>query len=293
MSTQPSGSAALNHSTHARHEILNPASEELSLDDALHLANYRFALDRVLLSAHRVIDLGSGAGYGVELISRSVQHAIGVDLLAPRLVPSDLRQSLSFIQADCTSASLPSVMGGGEADVVLSMETLEHLVDYHQYLRNVQSLLGPSGTLVLATPNRFMTYERYPNRCHSDPSHVQEFTVSSLKPLLEGYFSEVSLWFKYVPGFWDSHDSSSGLGTGPALTGASWSRSFLSDWIPPVLQRRARQLVRSRTLSAEAENEWVSTYQLQDVKFANVESSPALASDAFGLVAICTEPIRL
>jgi hypothetical protein len=35
-----------------------------------------------------------------------------------------------------------------------------------------------------------------------DPSHVQEFTATSLEHTLRSYFASVDLYFQSVPGFW-------------------------------------------------------------------------------------------
>jgi hypothetical protein len=131
--------------------------------------------------------------------------------------------------------------------VALSMETIEHLEDYYSYIENAIGLLGSTGTFIVGTPNRTMTYERYPERRHMDPSHVQEFTATSLGHTLREYFESVDLFFQSVPGFW--------------------------------------------TPTPESERREAEGYELADIAFDRVEGAPALAFDAFALVAVCTSPI--
>ena len=63
-------------------------------------------------------------------------------------------------------------------------------------------MMKQTGTFVVGTPNRTMTYNRYEDRRHMDPSHVQEFTARSLERTLGAYFDRVEMYYQYFPNFW-------------------------------------------------------------------------------------------
>jgi SAM-dependent methyltransferase len=75
----------------------------------------------------------------------------------------------------------------GEADVVLSTETLEHVPEPATFLAEAQRCLRPGGTLVLTVP--------FAARWHYVPHDYWRFTPSSLRRLLEeAGFDDVTVW---------------------------------------------------------------------------------------------------
>lgn len=238
--------------THARHRL--DGGPPFSLDSALHVSRYAWAMEHFVERGSLVVDLGCGTGFGVELLSEKSKRVVGVDL-DPDIVGLTTKLGLDNAAFFCDNACLPGLndrIGVKDADVILSMETIEHLEDYFSYIENAIAMLAPKGCFIVGTPNRTMTYERYPERRHMDPSHVQEFTPTSLEHTLGAYFSSVELYFQSVPGFWeqDSSDDSS----------------------------RARRDVDGR-------------FELGDVSFQLAFSNPELVLDAFALMALCREPL--
>ena len=69
-----------------------------------------------------------------------------------------------FLCANACELNLGGALGIGGVDVVLSMETIEHLEDYFTYVENVVAMMKQTGAFVVGTPNRTMTYNRYENR---------------------------------------------------------------------------------------------------------------------------------
>ena len=114
-----------------------------------------------------------------------------------------------FLCANACAPGLAATLGIDGIDVALSMETIEHLEDYFTYVENAVAMLAATGTFVVGTPNRTMTYNRYQDRRHMDPSHVQEFTARSLERTLAAYFDEVELYYQYFPNFWE--DAAAGI----------------------------------------------------------------------------------
>jgi SAM-dependent methyltransferase len=163
-----------------------------------HRARYRFAADYV--AGRRVVDVACGAGFGLELLEDAGARALGIDLDVHALSDArGTRPRAQLVRSD--AACLP--LGDGAIDVVVSLETIEHVPDAVALVAEYRRVLHPQGTLVLSTPNR----EFGPERLHTqNPFHVREFTATELRALLREHFGDVHLFgqfqsaaYRYVP----------------------------------------------------------------------------------------------
>lgn len=94
----------------------------------------------------RVLDAAAGEGLFSEPLKAAGYDVTPVDIDPSRLeargwkaTKADLNQPLPF--------------GAGEFDFVVSSETIEHLENPFQFVRECHRVLKPGGTLVLTTPN--------------------------------------------------------------------------------------------------------------------------------------------
>jgi SAM-dependent methyltransferase len=265
-------------STHARHDLVG---QEGSLDTALHLSRYAWARSRFCHPGERVLDLGCGTGFGVSFLADVARHATGVDFsedgleLAQKLYAS---AKTTFLRADLTDPSLASHLGCATFDLVTSMETIEHLDDYFTFIASAARLLAPDGVFVLGTPNRRMTYERYPNRRHMDRSHIQEFTLVALEHSLREAFEQVEMYFQVIPGYWGPR------GAEPSARSGRLQR--LRESIPPrIAPVILRALMRAGVWDTGLSRSW----SVEDIEFSEVTLDPTLESVAFSLIAVCRD----
>jgi SAM-dependent methyltransferase len=151
-------------------------------------ARYAFAANMAnTTGGARVLDVASGAGLGSELLRRrGAGFVVGVeadaDAVAAHGVAAD-SFGPSFVRADATA--LPFV--DGWCDLVVSFETIEHVVDASRMLAECRRMLRPGGRLVLSTPNRTVTRWLAPN-----PFHVREFTTREIVTLVRQHFTDVT-----------------------------------------------------------------------------------------------------
>jgi hypothetical protein len=89
--------------------------------------------------------------------------------------------------ADCLQ--LP--FAEGSFDCVVSFETLEHLADQHDLLREFRRVLRPDGFLLISSPDRAVYSERLGNR---NEFHVRELYRDELEALLRAHFPACRLW---------------------------------------------------------------------------------------------------
>jgi 2-polyprenyl-3-methyl-5-hydroxy-6-metoxy-1,4-benzoquinol methylase len=152
-----------------------------------HLAVYEWIGARV--AGRRVIDMACGEGYGSEVLARSADAVVGVDANPEAFEHARrryVRQNLRF------ERSLVEVYGEpGSCDVVVLLQTIEHLYDPVTVLGHFRELIGPGGAVYVTTPN---VLTLAPGAAKSDnPWHLREYRASEFEQLCRGTFADVEL----------------------------------------------------------------------------------------------------
>jgi ubiquinone/menaquinone biosynthesis C-methylase UbiE len=172
-------------------ERVIPGHVELDLWNE-HRARYIFA-DR-LAEGKRILDIGSGSGYGAaELAQTAVSvHGIDVSVDAVRYSRSEFtRDNLCFMAA--SAASLP--FRDGAFDLITCFEVIEHLHDWDRLLTEAYRVLDPAGLLLISTPNKsYYTESRGPEG--ENPFHVHEFEAAEFENELSKVFPHVLLFMQ-------------------------------------------------------------------------------------------------
>lgn len=268
-----------NPATHARLIIDRSGLE--TLDVRLHVSRYEWILDHFSVSSDEcIVDLGCGSGYGPDILSKLGGVVYGVDFFGQHPV---VREGLkwTFICSDVCSPDLASSTGLSDAKLVVSMEVIEHLEDYFAFLANAAALMAQDGVFILSTPNRLMTYARYPNRSHMDPSHVQEFTPTSLAQTLSHYFEQIEILFQSVPQYWNRKH----LGNARSAKMESL-RALIRDIVPTRIRIGVRSTLK-RILN------YVSPVSRNyTVEFLPMDDPTLDVEGAFALIAVCRKPRR-
>lgn len=113
---------------------------------AIHAAVLQ-ALDRQWVGA-RVVDIGCGRCSFRSALAEGVGRYVGVDGVAY----SDRPLDADFLVLADLDTAIPLRDGCG--DVVVSIETIEHLENPRAFVRELARILRPGGTLVVTTPNQ-------------------------------------------------------------------------------------------------------------------------------------------
>jgi SAM-dependent methyltransferase len=155
--------------------------------------NYWFRRHEVAYSAllpfcagATVIDAGCGEGYGSDRIAGVARSVVGVDY-DPATVAHLARTYPRVRAVRGNLVALP--FAAGSADVVASLQVIEHLWDQPAFLAECRRVLRPAGTLLLTTPNR-LTFS--PGNVALNPFHVRELSPDELVELIEDAGFEVS-----------------------------------------------------------------------------------------------------
>jgi len=152
---------------------------------AEHLVRYNFASG--LVRGKRVLDLGCGVGYGTDMLkSAGATEVVGIDRSIEAITYGRERHAdfqPDYLLADAESLPLRDL----QFDVVVSFETLEHVVDYRHMLAEAKRVMRPGGLLILSTPNKGVYSE-------GNPYHTKEFTFTELEEELTTRFEHVGIF---------------------------------------------------------------------------------------------------
>ena len=152
-----------------------------------HLA--RYLLVQPLAAGRRVLDVGSGEGYGAHLLGSTASQVLGVDVSwqavehATRAYASGMAH-LQYVQASATHLPLRAEC----MDLVVAFEILEHVEEQARLLDEVRRVLRPGGMFLVSTPNK-ASYSDLP--AHANPFHVRELYFNEFSALLEARFANV------------------------------------------------------------------------------------------------------
>ena len=117
-----------------------------------HLARYDFASE--FLKGLIVLDVACGPGYGSALLlDRGAKKVFGCDISEDKI--NNARKEFThpgaaFIIGDATCLPFEE----SSFDAVVSMETIEHLVNYKSYLKECRRVLKNNGIFICSTPYR-------------------------------------------------------------------------------------------------------------------------------------------
>ena len=159
-------------------------AERVSLEKS---DNYVF--QRSVLAYHRaaelvegdILEIGTGMGYGVEIIAPKATRYISID----KELPAQINQLENVEYYDMEVP--PIGFENCSFDAVVSFQVIEHIEEDIACVREVARVLRPGGKFVVSTPNAPMSLTR-------NPWHVREYNADELRNLLECHFSKVEAY---------------------------------------------------------------------------------------------------
>ena len=152
---------------------------------ARHEAAYAWvaavAADR--LAGGRVLEAGSGEGYGAALLAAAGARVVAAVEYDAAACTHARRSYPTVAVVRANLAALP--LTPASMDVVVCLQVVEHLWDLRGFLADCAAALAPGGLLVLSTPNR-LTFSPGLGRGERplNPFHVEEFDAAQLADLV-------------------------------------------------------------------------------------------------------------
>lgn len=152
---------------------------------------HRYVLAAPWVKGKDVLDLGSGEGYGADLLARTARNVVGIDIADDAVEHANRRygrEGVGFVVGSITDASWVEP----EAyDVVVCFEALEHVVEHQELIAVVRKALRPGGLFVTSTPER--TAYNEDRSGGGNPHHVRELDRGEFSDLLAASFENVEM----------------------------------------------------------------------------------------------------
>lgn len=155
---------------------------------ARHDAAYRWITEKlastVVPKTGRVLDAGCGEGYGAELLRRAgADSVVGLDYEGTTLRHlAKAYPQISLVQGNLVQTGFTT----GAFDLVVSLQTIEHLWEQPRFISECRRILSEQGQLVLSTPNRLT----FPS---GNWYHTRELTAAEFVELVAPEFEIIDL----------------------------------------------------------------------------------------------------
>lgn len=151
-----------------------------------HLAVYEWIAERC--RGLEVVDMACGEGYGSDVLARTARSVTGVDANPEAHEHARLkytRPGLSFVRDLVETYFEP-------CDVIVFLQTIEHVQDPPAVLRRFREMLRPGGRAYVSTPN-LLTLAPPGASKSGNPWHLREYRASEFRELCERSFERVEL----------------------------------------------------------------------------------------------------
>ena len=127
-----------------------------------------------------IIELGSGEGYGIQMLAPLAQRYLAVDKY-----DTDIS---GHANVEFRKQLLPSLAGiaDNSFDFAVTFQVIEHIQEDNTFIKEIHRVLKPGGMLFLTTPNRPMSLTR-------NPWHIREYTGVELAAIVGKSFGKVEV----------------------------------------------------------------------------------------------------
>jgi 2-polyprenyl-3-methyl-5-hydroxy-6-metoxy-1,4-benzoquinol methylase len=158
------------------------ASDSILSDNPVHQRLLFPYMQASQMVSGNLLEIGCGAGRGVEVLSPVVTAYTGIDKNTPLLTTL----SQQYPQHRFLDQFIPPLKGceDNSFDYVITFQVIEHIEDDHAFIKEAHRVLKPGGKLILTTVNRKFSLSR-------NPWHVREYLAHELRNLIMKDFSAI------------------------------------------------------------------------------------------------------
>lgn len=154
-------------------------SHEISSDNVIHQRLFYAYVKAASMIGGNVLELGCGAGRGMQVIAEACEDYTGIDKNQELLASH--RQT--YPKFTFLEQNMPPLKGLADNtfDYVITFQVIEHIENDHLFLKEIYRVLKSGGQLIITTPNITKSLTR-------NPWHIREYTAKQLETLLQKYF---------------------------------------------------------------------------------------------------------
>ncbi|HLE48575.1 MAG TPA: class I SAM-dependent methyltransferase [Patescibacteria group bacterium] len=151
-----------------------------------HVDRYKFVVPYI--KSKTVLDIACGSGYGtLYLAENGAKNVLGMDLSTSAITYAKKHYSHKNVLYSVGNAeSIP--LKNNSIDVLVSFETIEHLNNYKNFIKEIQRVLKKNGLLIISTPNNIT------GTGSKNPYHKKEFTFKEFRQLIEKQFVNINVY---------------------------------------------------------------------------------------------------
>lgn len=159
---------------------------------------YNFVLEKYLIDGDRVLDVGSGLGYGLDIMAKRAGQLFGLDIDRKAIQQTKKLVISSKVKEIILYDGYNLPYKPRSMDVVTCIDVLEHVSDYFFLLKNL--CIIAKRTVIISTPNRRPEYT-LSNGLPKNPWHLREWNFKELDKILQptGYHYE----WNFINGPWE------------------------------------------------------------------------------------------
>jgi len=154
-----------------------------AIEAAIHLC--RYSLAQRLCSGKRVLDISCGEGYGSSFLATKwgAAEVHGIDISEEAIGRARENFDDPRITFHCRPAEeIETLFSPATFDLIVCLETMEHVRDSRALLASLRRLLRSDGTLILSCPNDWWYY---PQADQGNPFHLRKYTHAEFLALTQ------------------------------------------------------------------------------------------------------------
>ena len=176
-----------------------------AMEGAIHLTRYIIAKE--FCKNKVVLDVACGEGYGSSLMSNwGAEKIIGVDVSQEAIDKANKFFSTDKIQFNCNSAENMEFLESNSFDLIVSLETVEHIGNPDRFLKELKRLIRDDGTIILSCPN---DWYYFPDVKEGNQYHMKKYKFNEFFELLvfDSYYffhvtwilkCKINAFFRYI-----------------------------------------------------------------------------------------------
>lgn len=168
------------------------------LEASIHVARYLLASTHC--KGRRVLDIACGEGYGSRMLKEwGASEVFGIDVSQEAIDHARHNFAREGVEFHCAPAEniLPLLAGQG-FDLIVSLETIEHLQDPERFLADLRKALNPGGCIIISCPNDWWYF---PEEQDKNPYHVRKYNFEEFRAQTEAILGKASVWLNGAPTF--------------------------------------------------------------------------------------------
>jgi len=154
-----------------------------------HFLRYNFATQ--FSKSKIVLDVACGTGYGCQLISKKgeASKVTGIDISSESIKFAKKNYQENNIDYLVDDAQTLISQKNNSFDLITSFETIEHISNPEEFIKQTKKLLKKDGILIISTPNT----NTYPK---GNKYHIREQTPKEFYSLLKKYYTYTENYYQ-------------------------------------------------------------------------------------------------